>query len=53
MTVIVSMRRLKERTGKGSGIRRAILAVGILLCIGLSIVGAYLLGGLDRLGLAN
>lgn len=49
----VSMQRQTEHTGKSSGTRRAILAVGILLCIGLSVVGAYLLGWLDRLGIMD
>lgn len=34
---------------KSPGTRRAILAVGLLLCVLLSVLGAFLLGWLDAL----
>jgi hypothetical protein len=43
------MRHWSDRTAKGTGIRRAILALGILLCVLLSVGGAFLLGWLDAL----
>jgi hypothetical protein len=43
------MRYSSERPVKSPGIRRAILALGILLCILLSVFGAFLLGWLDAL----
>lgn len=42
------MRSTSDLVAKGPRHRRAILAVGVLLCIALAIAGAYLLGWLDQ-----
>lgn len=45
------MRSWSELAAKGPRRRRAIIALGLLLCVALAVAGAYLLGLFDRLGL--
>ncbi|KAA2211996.1 hypothetical protein [Teichococcus oryzae] len=42
------MPRWSERSPRSDGRRRAILALGILLCVLLAVLGAFLLGWLDQ-----
>lgn len=44
------MRNWSDLIARGPRTRRAIIALGWLLCVALAIAGAYALGLLDRVG---